>query len=877
VFCALFACLSLAAGSGAQAFPGSSLQASLDPVDLSAGGCSPDWIGSFGPAPGVNGQLQDMLEHDDGSGPALYVAGFFTTAGSVPARSVARWDGFEWTALADGLEGGVYALEVYDDGLGGGPALYAGGTFTDSGGTFMSRVARWDGAAWSEVGVGPDNIVNALEVHEGALFAGGEFHNAGGVVVNHVARWDGINWTPLGAGTPEGVYALHSYDDGGGADLYVGGNWSPTVGFPHDHLARWDGLSWSDVDGGVSGIVWAMETYDSGTGPELMVSGQVFSAGTSGVPTSGIAAWDGSAWSAPFIPSTTGVQDMAVGNLGGGDVLLLVGNILDNVAQWDGEFLTPLGDGLGPFVDCVTVFDTGSGPTVAVGGPFDSDFSAYGIEHVAQWTGSDWAPVGGPGFSGGVRALHNHDDGNGPALFIGGNFGFPGGGPSHGIARLHDGLLTDMGGTIGQPILDFATYDDGTSVDLYACGKVLPLGGSFLDIAAWNGSSWTEIGDVQGGGITYDLHVHDDGSGSALYVAGNFAGLLGVTAANIARWDGSSWSAVGSGPGATVLAMATYDDGTGSQLYVGGTFTMAGGGVADYIARWDGATWTGLGGGPIFGSGHAVRALQVVELFGEEHLYVGGTFDNVNGMPDTESLARFDGSGWSALPFAGITGDVHALTVDYDSIFRRLVVGGEFEGVGLNDISNLAAWTGIGWANYGGGVDELVQSLAVADVDDGLGPVLTVGGNFTHQLNSPVQDAGVARWGACWAGDENWTDLGFALGGTFGDPLLEGSGSLAPWSWNEVNLSNAFPSAFSGLFLSFSSTPIPFMGGTLVPNPFLDPPIFATTTASGDIPLGFLMPADIPTGTEIFVQWAIQDPGGPSGVALSNALRGDVP
>ena len=36
---------------------------------------------------------------------------------------LARWDGFTWSALGEGVNGVVRALAVHDDGSGGGPAL----------------------------------------------------------------------------------------------------------------------------------------------------------------------------------------------------------------------------------------------------------------------------------------------------------------------------------------------------------------------------------------------------------------------------------------------------------------------------------------------------------------------------------------------------------------------------------------------------------------------------------------------------------------------------------------------------------------------------------------------------------------------------------
>lgn len=121
-----------------------------------------------------------------------------------------------------------------------------------------------------------------------------------------------------------------------------------------------------------------------------------------------------------------------------------------------------------------------------------------------------------------------------------------------------------------------------------------------------------------------------------------------------------------------------------------------------------------------------------------------------------------------------------------------------------------------------------------------------------------------------------WTDEGCELPGVNGAPLLVGGGDLSGGSTNTLDLSNAAPNATAGLFLGFGSTPVPFKGGTLKPNPFL-PPVFVTTSPTGEVPLGFVMPAGIPAGGEIWVQWGIVDTAAVFGVALSNAVLGVTP
>jgi hypothetical protein len=73
-------------------------------------------------------------------------------------------------------------------------------------------------------------------------------------------------------------------------------------------------------------------------------------------------------------------------------------------------------------------------------------------------------------------------------------------------------------------------------------------------------------------------------SGSDLYAGGNFTTAGDSNANYIATWNGSSWSALGSGMGGSypyVRALAV----SGSDLYAGGNFTTAGGKVSAFVAK----------------------------------------------------------------------------------------------------------------------------------------------------------------------------------------------------------------------------------------------------------------------------------------------------
>ena len=121
-----------------------------------------------------------------------------------------------------------------------------------------------------------------------------------------------------------------------------------------------------------------------------------------------------------------------------------------------------------------------------------------------------------------------------------------------------------------------------------------------------------------------------------------------------------------------------------------------------------------------------------------------------------------------------------------------------------------------------------------------------------------------------------WSNAGYALAGLAGDPVLVGSGTLVGGSSNAIVLSHAAPSAPAALFQSVVGSPIPFKGGTLKAFPFFDPPVLSTGP-DGTLVLPFVMPPGVPSGVEIWDQWAIKDLAAPKGVSLSNAIRGLFP
>src|SRR5450759_2412429 len=111
-----------------------------------------------------------------------------------------------------------------------GTNLFAGGDFTNAGGSHANRVAQWNGTSWFALGAGADKTVNALAWVNGVLFMGGSFTNAGGAGIVALARWDGAHWTALGLGLGPASSASVSGLAVSGADLIVGGSFAQAGG-----------------------------------------------------------------------------------------------------------------------------------------------------------------------------------------------------------------------------------------------------------------------------------------------------------------------------------------------------------------------------------------------------------------------------------------------------------------------------------------------------------------------------------------------------------------------------------------------------------------------------------------------------------------------
>jgi hypothetical protein len=656
-----------------------------------------NWI-SMG-VPGVN--------LDEGGGNGVYavvidssgkliIGGQFTAVCNVNATNIAQWNGTNWSAMGLGLNGQSGASDGGVFALAvSGSTLYVGGDFTTAGGISANCVAQWNGTNWSALGLGLNNGVSALAVSGGTLYAGGDFTMAGTNTVNYIAQWNGSSWSALGSGL--GSPYVYALAASGNT-LYAGGEFTTAGGIAANNIAQWNGSSWSALGSGLGGTTYPYVNALAVSGSTVYAGGYFMTAG--GISATNVAQWNGNSWSAVGSGMNEMVRALAVS---GGT--LYVGGNGGSIAKWNGSSWSALGS-MNDSVYALAV----SGTTVYAGGWFYSNPSnGNNPNEIAQWNGSGWTAVG-QGLDYTVSALAV----SGGTIYFGGYFNTAGTNIANGIAKWNGSSWSALGSGFSGGNGYFGPWPCVSA--LAVSGSILYAGGNFTKaggvsanyIAQWNGSSWSAIGSGLNGSVDA-LAV----SGGKLYAGGLFTTAGGVSAKGIAQWNGSSWAAMGSGMNyVEVYALAV----SGNTLYAGGNFTTAGGIPANSIAQWNGSSWSAVGSG----MNSDVDALAV----SGGTLYAGGRFTTAGGV-SANYIAQWNGSSWSALG-SGL-GDptvagslVSALAVSGSTLYA----GGVFSPAG-NPVTYIAQWDGSSWTAMGSGMNSGVDALAVS------GSTLYVGGSFT--------------------------------------------------------------------------------------------------------------------------------------------------
>ncbi len=436
----------------------------------------------------------------------LVAAGGFDHAGGLPANQIAAWNGTDWHTLGSGITGGttfheVESLAIYNN------ELIAGGDFDHAGSIPAFSVARWNGTSWSAVGSGlghppvTGGFVNeayTLVPFNGKLVAGGSFYSIRQTPVNGLAQWNGTTWEDMQGvihDVPGAIYAMKQWN----GRMVAAGDFrliTSEESYIAYNLVTWDGAKLSESAGSTDAAVWALATVPGQNfSTELIAAGEfTIIGGVNGTPfvsANRIARHTNSFLSSEWLAMGTGFNNtvLAVERMGtvtyAAGAFTTSGNgatTLSHIAQWNGTTWLPLGTGLDG--DCYAL-KTYNGFLYAGGSFTHANGLASG--GLARWNGSTWSIVGG-NFLGTVYSMEVYNN----ELVMAGFY--PGISGSPNIAK-YNGTNYSTLGTGGTNSSVFTLLSEGGN--LYAGGAFTIAGGVAANhVARWNGSAWS---DVRGG------------------------------------------------------------------------------------------------------------------------------------------------------------------------------------------------------------------------------------------------------------------------------------------------------------------------------------------------------------------------------------------
>jgi hypothetical protein len=392
--------------------------------------------------------------------------------------------------------------------------------------------------------------------------------------------------------------------------------------------------------------------------------------------------------------------------------------------------------------------------------------------------------VEGPFGTGGVSARRapfdsiKFDDGTGEKVYFLGSYTSAGNAAALSIVgwdgrRFHS-LFGPGASDLAMSNGDFGVFDDGSGPALYVCGDIRAAGGlPISNVARWDGTQWSALGEYLGW-QSYDwIGTVASGPAKGLYISGVIS--YSDFRYSLARWDGATWHQIDTGE-LSIGYMVEYDDGSGPALYFRGS-TCDNSHYCSVIYRWDGSELTRIGA-----ASSGIWTMTVFDMGDGPALYVIGDefLTEIDGVP-VNGVAKWDGQEWSGLGEGEFYEQGLGICGANVGGKPRIYVTGTISTIGGQQVQNIAMWDGENWASLGGiqiGQGELITSFGSGDDER-----VIVGGMFTS-----VGDAG-ARYLAQWDG-QAWAPLQPGVVGTIydlhesrvsGEPALYAAGGFTAY------------------------------------------------------------------------------------------------
>ncbi len=324
------------------------------------------------------------------------------------------------------------------------------------------------------------------------------------------------------------------------------------------------------------------------------------------------------------------------------------------------------GDNIDARINAIEWFDDGSGPALYVTGRLNIAGNNNN-SLMYRWNGRAWEGIGMRTGNEGY-ALLGVSDADGRRLYRGSNVG---------VHRWDGSSIT--------PLLSVGTIYSFAALPITGDRHIIVAAGDFgaavdgvpvFNIVGFDGDARVRFADGIRG-VVRAVTVHDDGTGPALYAAGQLRGPDEFIRPPLARWNGTEWEHIeGIDPAAAIFALASFDDGSGPALYAAGVFDSADNVPGTRgIARWSNGQWSSVGGG--LTTGGVINALRVIRRDGSPALFSMGSFATIGGTP-TANIASWNGEQWRAEAWQADAA-IYAAASEGDAATSALFIAGEFQ------------------------------------------------------------------------------------------------------------------------------------------------------------------------------------------------------
>ena len=322
------------------------------------------------------------------------------------------------------------------------------------------------------------------------------------------------------------------------------------------------------------------------------------------------------------------------------------------------------------------------------------------------------------------------------------------------------------------------------------------------------------------------------------------------------------------------------------------------------FARWK--TWDlnedGVVAGAATGSTGFLHALRYDHATGTTTDLADVTIDRISeayGLNDLGDIVGYARQHDLGLPAMVWTADGQTLRIYGGELNPNLIEGSAEHINNHGDLVGMDEFPGpsggnpdfqpIGWVAFGATSGPIVKQDLLELVDPAEAAVWSRLHPFEINDRGEITGIAVAAAGGPSGGargflmvpntPSHWRNLGRALKGTQGHPVLLADGTLEGGTSLDVRLYKGMPSSLGYLIVGLQTLDAPFYGGVLVPDPTgpggrLFPVV---TDSTGGLAFTTGWPAGQPSGLDVYAQYWAADPAGVAGFCASNAVTQQTP